>query len=150
MRSLGGLSKTDLVYACLIAVLIALLALFALLGYSFAALALPLVIGGAAGYGLARLVTLATAPGWVRAVAVLSAAIALILGCLSLVLPLANPALAWSLPDLNLSGSGTVLGRSGSGSRTSARSFGDSPFPCSSRKRPKRPTDKRGRERAAY
>lgn len=111
MRSSGRIPKTDFVYAGLFVALVALLAVFALLGSSFAALALPFALGGAAGYAVARLVASSRAPRWAQAAAVLSAAAALAMGCLMLVLPFANHELARYLPGLDLSGSGTFLGR---------------------------------------
>lgn len=111
MRSLGRLSKTDLVYAGLTVMVVVLLAFFTFLGYSLAAVLLPVAVGGAAGYCLARLATAAQIPGWAQAAAVVSAAVALIWACLSLLMPFAEPRPVTSLPDLDLSGSGTALGR---------------------------------------
>lgn len=78
----------------LVAVVIILVAL-AFFGSSFAAFALPFVVGGSIGYGLARFLTEVDDPRWVRAVAVLVAAFALITAGLSLVIPLVNDGANW-------------------------------------------------------
>lgn len=88
-------SKIDLTYAGgLVAVVIVLIAL-AFFGSSFATFALPFVVGGSIGYGLARFLTEVDDPRWVRAVAVLVAAFALITAGLSLVIPLVNDGANW-------------------------------------------------------
>ena len=109
VRSTDNLSRTDLVYAGLIAAFLGLLTLLPLLGYHFAAFALPFAAGGAAGYGASRVAASARVPRWVGALAVLSAAMALIWGSLSLILPLLNPGPGQGLQSLDPSGSGTAL-----------------------------------------
>ena len=105
------LSGRDLLGVGLFVGLGALLAIFALLGYPAATLALPLLVGFSAGYVVARLVTSARAPGWARVTATLSAATALTLGCLLLVSPFVNPDLLQVFANLYQGGAGTTLGR---------------------------------------
>lgn len=85
------MTKVDLIYAGSVSGLIILLALFASLGSAFAEIALLFVVGGLLGYGLARLLTYGEAPRWVRAVAILTAAITLSLVGLLFVSLLVDP-----------------------------------------------------------
>lgn len=111
MNGLSGLSKTDLIYALLIAVFIFLLALLALFGHPLASMVLPFVVGSAAGYGAARLTSSNQAPAWARAVGVTSAAIGLIWVFLSVLWPFTNSGLARDLLNFDILGSGTPLER---------------------------------------
>jgi hypothetical protein len=101
-------SRIDLAYAAVVAVPVIVLAIFALLGSSFATYALPSVVGALLGSSAARLMTVSTAPRLVQAAAVLLAGLAVVLAALVLASPLINP--SW-LDALGLLGSRyTVLG----------------------------------------
>jgi hypothetical protein len=111
MKELFGLSRTDLAYACALVLLIALLAVLGLLGQPLAAMALPFLVGISLGYVLARVVASPWLPGWTQAAFVISAALALVWGTLSLTPSFANLVPEQQLIDPSVQNMGTILGR---------------------------------------
>lgn len=90
------------------AVPIAVLAIFTWLGSSFAAYALAFVVGALLGSLAARLLTAPNAPGWLRAGAVLLAALSIVVAALVVALPFMAP--GWLSVVGELEDRGTVPG----------------------------------------
>lgn len=88
---IGRPSRIDVAYATAVAIPIVVLAIFAWLGSSFAAHALAFVVGALLGSFAARLITAPDAPGWLRAVAVLLAALSIVVAALVVASPFIAP-----------------------------------------------------------
>ena len=93
-------SRLDVAHAVAVAVPVIVLAIFALLGSSLAAHALPFVIGALLGSSAARLMTMPAAPRSVHAAAVLLAGLSIVLAALVLASPLINPTWLSALGEL--------------------------------------------------
>jgi hypothetical protein len=111
MENPPALSRTDVVYICALVLVVALLTIFAFSGQPLAALALPFVIGASFGYAHARIVAFPRSPKWLQAVFVVSAALTLIWGSLSMVAPFANLVPEQRLINSVYQSPGIVLGR---------------------------------------
>lgn len=84
-------SKIDVAYVTAVALPVIVLAIFTVLGSSFAAHTLSFVVGTLLGYLVARLMTITGGPKWVQATALFFAALAIVTAVMVVVLPLANP-----------------------------------------------------------
>lgn len=88
---IGRPSRIDVAYAAAVAVPIVVLTIFTWLGSSFAAYALAFVVGALLGSLAARLMTAPEAPGWLRVVAVLLAALSIVVVALEVASPFIAP-----------------------------------------------------------